>query len=326
MTRVAALSLHRGPIPVLPGSDLGVEDALSIYRTVAARYHHDAVDFELSAGYVYQATRHGFGAAIGPDSVTLFTRDPVSERPVIVASVGRGRAERIADVARQLYERFRRPVVVKNVAPALEPELRSLGLRDYTEGEHWRPWAPRDDNTFPEQILETGRLVRLTGERYRKLRHERNQFLRRHRCDVAASSPSRPELDERARLLEVWARRLGQRTGLRPEDLAATVRGLLAARPGLHHYEARDRDTASVVALFVLSPVSRACLAFNALVSDPDYPSSFRVWVIAAAALAAGLGYALLNVQGSEDHAQHLSKRKLRPVTELPKTHLVFAR
>ena len=81
-----------------------------------------------------------------------------------------------------------------------------------------------------------------------------------------------------------------------------------------------------LVALFVLSPVSRACLAFNALVSDPDYPSSFRVWVIAAAALAAGLGYALLNVQGSEDHAQHLSKRKLRPVTELPKTHLVFAR
>jgi hypothetical protein len=45
-----------------------------------------------------------------------------------------------------------------------------------------------------------------------------------------------------------------------------------------------------------------------------------------ASSLAAGLGYDLLNVQGSEDRAQYLSKRKLRPVAELPKTHLVFAR
>ena len=58
--------------------------------------------------------------------------------------------------------------------------------------------------------------------------------------------------------------------------------------------------------------------------SDPEYPSSFRIWVIAAATLAAGLGYDWLNVQGSEDRAQHLSKWKLRPWLELPKTHLVF--
>jgi hypothetical protein len=77
--------------------------------------------------------------------------------------------------------------------------------------------------------------------------------------------------------------------------------------------------------VFALSPISHRCLAFNALVSDPDSPSSFRIWVIAAAALAADLGYDWLNVQGSEDRAQHLSKRKLRPGLELTKTHLVFA-
>jgi hypothetical protein len=291
---------------------------------VATRHHGDALDFELSLGYVYQATRHGLGAAIEPDNVTLFTRDPMSDRSVIVSSAGRGRAGRIAGVARQLHRCTGRPVVVKNVPPVLEQELRGLGLREYADGEHWRPWAPRDDNTFPEQVLETRSLVGLVGTRYRKLRHERNRFLRKHRVDVSPRSAIRPGLEGQERLLAAWAVRLGQRTGLGPEDLAATVRGLLAPRPGLLHYEARDRDTAALVAVFVLSPISRACLAFNALVSDPDYPSSFRVWVLGAAALAADLGYALLNVQGSEDHAQHLSKRKLRPVAELPKTHLVF--
>jgi hypothetical protein len=107
------------------------------------------------------------------------------------------------------------------------------------------------------------------------------------------------------------------------DDLSAAAQLSLGARR-LLLYEARDQETRSLVALFALSPISRRCLAFNALVSDPEYPSSFRIWVIAAAALAAGLGYDWLNVQGSEDRAQHLSKWKLRPWLELPKTHLVF--
>jgi hypothetical protein len=323
---LAALSLPPGPAGALPGSDLDAETALSLYRAVVTRYHADALDFELSVGYIHQATRHGFGAFVAPDNVTLVTRDPVSDRPVIVASVGKDRAERIANVARELHHRFRRPVVVKNVGPVLEEELRGRGLRDYVDGEHWRPWAPRDDNTFPEQILENRALARLVGTRYRKLRHERNQLLRRYRLEISPRSPARPGRDGPDRLLAAWATRLGRRTGLWPEDLVETVRGLLAPRPGLLHYEARDHDTGALVALFVLSPISRACLAFNALVNDPGHPSSFRVFVLAAASLAAGLGYDFLNVQGSEDRTQHLSKRKLRPVTELPKTHLVFAR
>jgi hypothetical protein len=310
---------------LLPESDLGLDEAVSRYRWLAGRYHGEALDFELSVGYIRQATRHGFGAAIAPDNVTLFTQDPVTRRPVIVASAGRDRAVRIAGAARRLHEGVRLPVVVKNVAPALERELRDLGLRDYTAGEHWRPWAPRDDNTFPEQVLECRALERLVGARYRRLRHERNRFQREHRLDVLAGAGARSALDGPERLLTAWARRLGQRTELPPEDLAASVRGLLAPSPGLLHYEARDRKTAALAAVFVLSPISRACLAFNALVTDPEYSRSFRVWVLAAASLAIDLGYDMLNVQGSEDRAQHLSKRKLRPVAELPKTHLVFA-
>jgi hypothetical protein len=323
--QAAARSLRRGTLPVLAGSDLGVDAALSIYRTLATRYHEDAFDFELSLGYVYQAARHGFGAAVEAENVTLYTRDPGTGRPVIVASVGRDRAERIAGVALRLHESWGEPVVVKNVEPVLEPELRRLGLRDYAAGDCWRPWAPRDDNTFPEQVFETRRLAGLVGARYRKLRHERNQSQRRHRFDITARAACGPEPAERERLLAAWATRLGQRTGLSPAELTPTVRHLLTPRPGLLHYEARDRETRSLVAVFALSPISRRCLAFNALVSDPDYPSSFRIWVIAAATLAAGLGYDWLNVQGSEDRAQHLSKRKLRPGLELPKTHLVFA-
>ncbi len=123
--------------------------------------------------------------------------------------------------------------------------------------------------------------------------------------------------------------RLLRLAGCECGDVARLIRvdgvSLLAPRPGLLRYEARDRDTAALAAVFVLSPISRACLAFNGLVSDPDYPSSFRGWVLTAASLAAALGYGLLNVQGSEDRAQHLAKRRLRPVAELPKTHLVFA-
>src|SRR6185436_20262507 len=74
LTRAAARSLCRGPIPVLAGSDLGVDTALAIYRTLAIRYHCDAFDFELSPGYVYQAARHGFGAWVGEENVTLYTR------------------------------------------------------------------------------------------------------------------------------------------------------------------------------------------------------------------------------------------------------------
>jgi len=324
LTRAAARSLRRGPIPVLAGSDLGVDTALAIYRTLAIRYHGDAFDFELSPGYVYQAARHGFGASVGEENVTLYTRDPETGRPVIIASAGRDRVECIAGVARRLHQSAGQPVVVKNVAPVLEPELRRRGLRDYAAGDGWRPWAPRDDNTFPEQVFESRRLAGLVGTRYRKLRHERNQSLRHHRFEVTVGRLGGPEPGERERLLAGWATRLGARTGLPPAEMISTVRHLLTVRPGLLHYEARDRETRSLVALYVLSPISGRCLAFNALVSDPDYPSSFRLWVISAAALAAGLGYAWLNVQGSEDRAQYLSKRKLRPFVELPKAHLVF--
>ena len=321
---MAALAFAPGPAGLLPGSDPRVDAALSCYRTAVAQYHPDALDFELSVGYIRQATRHGCGTALTPDNVTFFTHDPGSDRPVIVASAGGDRARRIVSVARQLHQGSRRPVVVKNVAPGLEQELRDLGLGGYAEGEHWRPWAPRDDNTFPEQVLESRGLARLVGWPFRKLRHERNQFLRRHRIDVRARAAARPGDDGSERLLAAWATRLARRTGLDPADLADTVRDLLAPRPGLLHYEVQDRGTAALVALFVLSPISRACLAFNALVSDPDYPASFRVLVMTAATVAAGLGYQWLNVQGSEDRAQHLSKLKLRPVTELPKTHLVL--
>jgi hypothetical protein len=325
LRRAVARSLRRAPLPVLAGSDLGVDAALSIYRALATRHHEDALDFELSPGYVYQAARHGFGAAVEADNVTVYSRDPGTGRPVIVASAGRDRAECIAGVARRLHRSGGQPVVVKNVDPVLEPELRRLGLRDYGRGDGWRPWAPRDDNTFPEQVFENRRLAGLVGARYRKLRHERNQSQRQGRFDVTARAAGGPEPAALEPLLTAWAARLGQRTGLSAAELIATVRHVLTPRPGLLHYEARDGQTRALVALFALSPISRRCLAFNALVSDPAYPSSFRLWVIAAATLAAGLGYDWLNVQGSEDRAQHLSKRKLRPCLELPKTHLVFS-
>jgi hypothetical protein len=299
--------------------------ALRHYRDVATRHHGDALDFELSTGYVRQATRHGFGAAIGPDAVTVFTEDPVTRRPVIVAAVGAGRAAQLARVARRLADRSGRAVVVKNVSPNLARDLLPLGFRPYAPGECWRPWAPLDDNTFPEQVVATRPLEDLVGTRWRRLRNERNQFLRRHRPRVGPRPAAAAAAQEEEALLGAWATRLAGRTGVEAGVLVGSVRGLLDPWPDLLHYESRDAGTGALLAIFTFSPISHRCLAFNALVNDPDCPNAFRAFALEGARIAAALGYPYLNLQGSEDRAQDLSKRKLRPVAELPKTHLVVA-
>jgi hypothetical protein len=300
------------------------EASLQRYRRVATRHHGDALDFELSAGYIRQATRHGFGAALGPDAVTVFTHDPATHRPVIVAAVGAGRAAQLARVARRLADRSGRAVVVKNVSPGLARDLLPLGFRPYAPGECWRPWAPLDDNTFPEQVVATRPLADLVGTRWRRLRNERNQLLRRHRPHVGPRPSGAAAAREQEAVLAAWAARLAGRTGVDAGVLAGSVRGLLDPWPDLLRYEARDAGTGTLLALFAFSPISHRCLAFNALVTDPDCPNAFRAFTLAGAGIAAALGYLYLNLQGSEDRTQDLSKRKLRPVAELSKTHLVL--
>jgi hypothetical protein len=97
----------------------------------------------------------------------------------------------------------------------------------------------------------------------------------------------------------------------------------MAPHSDLVRYEARDAAPEELAGFLVFSRISRICLAFNVLLDDPRHPDSFRALVPEGARIALDLGYPFLNVQGSQDLAQYVSRRKLRPVAGLAKTHLV---
>lgn len=269
-----------------------------------------------------QATRNGLFAIEENDTTVVYTPKHDSQGYVIVAAIGKDKKALLFQTAKALYDQSGKPVVIKNVNQKLGRALLENGCRHYYADEWWDPWFKYDDNTFPEQVLDTKEVLELKGKEFQKIRNEMNTFKRKHVYEVRKAD--KLDSSQIIKLAAHWARNLNERNFVGEKFLIESVKMFFDKNEHLVHFEVIDTDTKALIGLLAFSEISSNCMAANLLLNDFSYRNSSRIFMIEGARCVGQLGYTYLNTQGSEDTNQHLAKRMLKPAKQIFKTHLVF--
>ena len=299
-----------------------IDKELGNLRNLVSKFHGDFCDFELCNGYILQATRNYFDSRKFSDGIVIFTKKLYGDNFVVVTSAGTNRAENIYTVAKELFENSSKHVVIKNVGKELESRLLKLGCRHYRVDEWWDDQSKYDDNSFPEQILNAKQSTSLDGPNYKSLREECARFNRGYQIEVKRWNICNPEMTKE--LLKKWVDNMHIRNDWDKNELHASHEMFCNSREDLIHFGVYDSKNDKLIGFMVFSEVSSKCLGYNVLVSDFEYKNLYRVLMLEGAKIANSLGYQYLNVQGSEDTNQYLSKRRLQSEFEIPKEHLIF--
>ncbi|MBI5045407.1 MAG: DUF2156 domain-containing protein [Candidatus Niyogibacteria bacterium] len=299
-----------------------VDDALPIFRDFANKFHNNSCDFEFCNGYTLQATRNYFDFRKLEDGIVIFTKKLGVDNFVVVACAGDNRAKNISTVTKECFENSGKPVFIKNVGMELEQELLKLGCRHYRVDEWWNNQSKYDDNSFPEQILNTKQLTDLKGPNFQSLREEQARFNREYSIEVRRWEVCNLEIV--GEILKKWIDNMHLRNDWSKEDLRASHEMFCNSRSDLIHFGIYDSKNNKLIGFLVFSEISQKCLGCNVLVNDFEYRNLYRALMLECARIANSLGYQYLNIQGSEDANQYLSKRRLKAEFEIPKEHLIF--
>ncbi|MBI4114671.1 MAG: DUF2156 domain-containing protein [Candidatus Niyogibacteria bacterium] len=299
-----------------------IDEALLIFRDFVAKFHNDTYDFEFCNGYILQATRNYFDSRKFSDGLVIFTKKRGVDNFVIVSCVGDNRAKNIFAVVKELFENSGKPVFIKNVGKELEQDLLKFGCRHYRVDEWWDDQSKYDDNSFPEQVLNTKQLVDLEGPNFQSLREEQNRFNREYQIEARRWEVCNLETVEK--ILKKWIDNIHLRNDWNKEELHASHEIFCNSRNDLIHFGIYDSKNNKLIGFLAFSEISPKCLGYNVLVNDFVYRNSYRILMLEGARIANSLGYQYLNIQGSEDTNQYLSKRRLKAEFEIPKEHLIF--
>jgi|GEM_PF-3725100 len=298
------------------------EKSLLIFRDLCKKHHENALDFEFCNGYILQATRNGFGSKEFGEGLVIFTKKRVGENYVIMAYAGKDRGKGVFKTAKVLFGESGKPVIIKNVGEGIENELLSLGCRHYRVKEWWDTQSKYDDNTFPEQILNCQEYIDLEGPKYQSLREEKARFEKSYEMEIRKWDNCEP--DKIKDILGLWINKMSLRNGWEKDELLASHEPFCNSRSDLIHYGVYDSKNDNIIGFLVFSEISAKCLGFNVLVNNFDYRNSYRILMIEAAKISNQLGYKYLNIQGSEDTNQFLSKKRLKAEIEICKEHLIY--
>jgi hypothetical protein len=254
--------------------------------------------------------------------MVIFTKKRETNDPVIITCVGKDREQKIVEVAKELLGSRKKPVIIKNVGKDLEEGLLDLGCRHYRVDEWWDDSSKYDDQSFPQQVLNTAMLTNLEGSIFQSLREEYNHFHREYAIDIQRWKTC--NLEEVEELLQKWIDNMHLRNDWNKEELRASHELFIKEREDFFHFGVYDKQNKKLIGFLVFSEISKKCLGFNVLVNDFTYKNLYRVLMLEAAKIALSLGYPYLNIQGSEDSNQYLSKRRLKAEFEIHKEHLIF--
>ena len=299
-----------------------IDKELGNLRNLVSKFHGDFCDFELCNGYILQATRNYFDSRKFSDGIVIFTKKLYGDNFVVVTSAGTNRAENIYTVAKELFENSSKHVVIKNVGKELESKLLKLGCRHYRVDERWDDKSKYDDNTFSEQVLDAKRLHELVGPDFKSLREEQTRFNREYQIEVKKWEGCDPKVVEG--VLKKWIDNMHLRNDWNKDELRASHEMFCDSRGDLIHFGVYDSKNGNLIGFLVFSEISPKCLGYNVLVNDFEYKNLYRILMLEGARIADSLGYQYLNIQGSEDTSQYLSKRRLKAEIEIPKEHLIF--
>ena len=128
--------------------------------------------YEDSWGYIIQATRYGgfkwYDKRTG--SLILFGRKSKEDNILVVPNFI-AKISYLKDVLNKIMEQENiSKVIIKNVNPLDKLLFLAQGFREYKDDESWDKYAPYDDQTFPQLVIDLNRLAVPKGRQYRNLR------------------------------------------------------------------------------------------------------------------------------------------------------------
>ena len=295
---------------------------LQHFKNLQEKNQPQVVDFEYSVGYIAQATRNGLYIATSDETAVVFTHrdDDPHSKYVIVVSSGLQRAELIRNIAPQLASSSQKDVIVKNVGADLESRLLQRGFEQYLPEEQWDNYARYDDNTFPQQVIDSEEYCGLRGSKYASLREELRRFERQYSLSLRPYETK----DDISMLVRKWASQMKERNGVNEDELLRSHQMFLDHNSDYVQYVVEDNKSGQIIGYMSFSKISDNTLGFNVLINDFSYRNLYRVMMDKGIEIAHDQGFRYINLQGSEDEAQYRSKRRFKAEIEIPKKHLVY--
>lgn len=171
-------------------------------RSIVDVFYPETIDFELNIGYIEQATRSGCFVASDENSIIFCSIRPKDEgnQLIIATHFGPTKFVLLASIA----DVYSGPIVIKNVNTEEIGLLKKLGFREYRLSEAWDSMTRFDDNTYPEQILNTKNISELTGSVYARLREDFSRTLKKYKISIKEYSSSMDKFFF-DKLLSLWA-------------------------------------------------------------------------------------------------------------------------
>ena len=291
-------------------------DAVQKFREIAVKYNSESLDFNLCNGYIVQSTRASIESCFDEENIVILTRK--GDIPVITTWTGK---QPITLIGRLVSNFPGKRIVIKNVDEKIKGSLSILGFKDYGEYDSWDAASKYDDNSYPELVLNTEKLVSLEGSEFQSLREDLNRFNREYNISVEEFSNFDFSLIQE--LFTTWISSMSDRNGWAERQLVDSTKVLFTNQYGIKNYIIKDELNGRVIGWMNFSECSKKCLGFNVLVNDFEYYNLYRIMILKACGIAQELGYEYLNIQGSEDEGQYISKLRMKPEVQLKKVHMV---
>jgi hypothetical protein len=285
----------------------------ALFRSLVRSFRSpDNMNFEDSWAYILQATRVCPAKFHSGDFFAALTLKQ-DRSAIVIPNYFSPSFRLVGEFASFLARTLRLPVILKNVGTEDAPALTAIGFKPYGKDERWDESSKYDDQTFPQAVIDLGRVVSARGRSYEDLRCEL------HKCPPLSFRHYRIEYDY----------------GVVEEMLLYRDRCMrgVAYDAEIHFLEMESGPNMIALVFFLekklvgfsLSDrISGSCIAFNSMIRDYSIRGLFTRLAYETAKVAKERGYRFGNLQGAETEGLHGWKRKFRPCREIHKTHLVY--
>lgn len=281
--------------------------------------------YEDSWGYIIQATRYDgfkwYDKRTG--SLVLFGKKSRRDDTLVVPNFI-GKISYLKDVLNKVLEQENiSKAIIKNVNPLDKLLFLAQGFREYNDDEYWSKYAPYDDQTFPQLVIDLNRLAVPKGRQYRNLRTALRKPL--------ALDFRKYKSSDKEEVLILFSLRDGNNSKNISQEARENgmyyVSHAMYPDASLDKMVFIDRKTNKIIGFIASSDISKRNTCLVASIFKPTVNTE-SVWgIYQSMLLKYQQGFQQINIGGVETSGTfHFLRRYFRPVEQIAKTHLVYLR
>ena len=292
-----------------------------LLQTIVEHMRPESKNYEDSWGYIIQATRYNGFKWYDPstNSLIFFGRKSDSD-PTLVVPNFFAEPKYLANAVNKVQHELKaQQTVLKNINPSESASFFPYGFRRYKKGEKWNTFAPFDDQTYPQLVIDLKKLSDLQGKVYKKLRILLNKKLK---------LIIREYIDEDInKVLDLFAYKDGNtKIKIRKAKGMYYVSHIMYPTADIDKFVIIDKTTNEIVGFTAISDITSKNTAYVASIFKPGTKIA-SIWGIYQTLIKKyQAGFHLINLGGCESEGTYNFMRWLfQPVEQIEKTHLIYS-